>query len=182
MSFRTALLALLAGACAFAAPARAAPMHPFYPYTHAVTTKAQYLARIGSPRFKVDRRAFVRLFDREVGPAIGVRVASFEEYADFVRSDAVTVRPCGGDADSRMTLYSVDSSGSRFGTASRSCKPGELVLAYHGQAIASLYCGNLVEVAAPPPPPPRRLHHRADCDCDCGLDEGFVPSQTFYLE
>lgn len=108
-----------------------------------VTTKEELVARITGDEFQADRAAVVKLFNHDVSPVIGRTVANFNELIVFVMSDEVTVQQCDWKIGDRVEVYGVRSKRS-FGTLTRDCYPGELVLAYRGRAFLSLACANLI--------------------------------------
>lgn len=150
--------------------AHAAKLHDFVdPPSH---SKAQLLAQMKGPAFRPSRKATVALFNKEAGARIGVTVDSFDQLMDFLGSLEVTVGPCNWTKSEPVRIFGVKSK-TRFGSIHRNCyaegtPEKELALYYHGVAIFSLHCGNLIADARErkhaelaPPPRPRPREHEA---------------------
>jgi hypothetical protein len=157
---------LLAGITAWSGAASAAKLHDFVdPPSH---SKAQLLRQMRGPAFRPSREATVALFNKETGTRIGVKVDSFDQLMDFLGSLEVTVGPCNWTKEEPVRIFGVKSK-TTFGSIHRGCydegtPEAELALYYHGVAIFSLHCGNLIadarerkhaELAPPPRPQPR---------------------------
>lgn len=164
-----AAVLLLASITAWSGAATAAPLHDFVDSPS--RTKAELLKRMAGPDFRPSHKATVDLFNRKVGTRIGFTADSFESLMDFLGSLEVTVGPCNWSKDDAVSVFGLTSK-ARFGSIHRGCygrgtPEAELALYYHGIALFSLKCGNLIadarerkhaELAPPPPAPelPRR--------------------------